>query len=38
MAEILPPNMLNERPRTPAGLLSNAEKDRLIDPRPHMPG
>ncbi|WP_104989571.1 acyl-ACP desaturase [Deinococcus sp. NW-56] len=31
MADILPPNMLNERPRTPAGLLSNAEKDRLIE-------
>ena len=31
MADILPPNMLNERPQTPAGLLSNREKDRLIE-------
>jgi len=31
VADILPPNMLNERPRTPAGLLSNIEKDRLIE-------
>ena len=31
MAEVMPPNMLNDRPRTPAGLLSNAEKDRLIE-------
>ncbi|MEW6420768.1 MAG: acyl-ACP desaturase [Deinococcota bacterium] len=31
MADILPPNMLQERPRTPAGLLSNQEKDRLIE-------
>ena len=31
MADVMPPNMLNERPRTPAGLLSNREKDRLIE-------
>lgn len=31
MAEVMPPNMLNDRPRTPAGMLSNAEKDRLIE-------
>lgn len=31
MAEILPPNMLSERPQTPAGLLSSREKDRLIE-------
>ncbi|WP_295814867.1 acyl-ACP desaturase [uncultured Deinococcus sp.] len=31
MADILPPDTLKERPPTPAALLSNREKDRLIE-------
>ena len=31
MSVILPPNLLADVPRTPAGLLSNREKDRLIE-------
>ncbi|GEM47859.1 acyl-ACP desaturase [Deinococcus cellulosilyticus] len=31
MASIVPPNMLSNVPRTPAGLLSNREKDTLIE-------
>ncbi|MFC4454566.1 acyl-ACP desaturase [Deinococcus sonorensis] len=31
MSAILPPNALADVPRTPAGLLSNREKDRLIE-------
>lgn len=31
MADVMPPNMLADVPPTPAGLLSNREKDRLIE-------
>ena len=31
MADVMPPNMLADVPQTPAGLLSNREKDRLIE-------
>ncbi|ADV67309.1 acyl-ACP desaturase [Deinococcus maricopensis] len=31
MSAIIPPNVLGDIPRTPAGLLSNREKDRLIE-------